>query len=119
MILCSLALATIGLHTVTIHDRPGYEFFTPGIYAMDTEGCVGGVLRNSEGRAGAYLGKNFDLGKSGFSVAAVVLTGYSRQRFVPGIIGSYKIGDARIMFWPANPSKGSAGGIHLAWEWKL
>ena len=44
----------IGVNLLSLHDRPGYESFTPGVYYRAPSGAGGGLLQNSIGRVSLH-----------------------------------------------------------------
>lgn len=112
------APAYVGVHTISVHRDKGYKTATPGIYFRTQEGWTAGVLRNSEGRAGAYAGRTFEYGR--LALTAGVITGYSggtSAMLVPSIrvarVGGY---DARLLFVPKAPGTRGSPALSLTVE---
>ena len=122
---CSDAQAdTLGVHTVSWHDRGGYNNANHGLmYRHGATGLTAGTYCNSESRSdrfrdaprcrlSTYAGMHWDWTlRPGLAVGATagVLTGYSRASVIPFAIPSVRIGDhVRVLYAPAADPKGAA-----------
>lgn len=114
---------TLGVHTVSWHDRSGYNNTNPGlVYRHGATGLTVGAYCNSESRSArfreaprcrlsTYAGMHWDWTmRPGLTVGATagVLTGYSRAGAVPFVIPSVRIGDhVRVIYAPVADPKGA------------
>ncbi len=118
---------TVGLHTVSWHDQPGYHSATPGLYAMAPNGATAGVLRNSQGRLGAYAGWTWQTTHTlpvRAAVTAGVVTGYSLGPVLPMVVPSVAVQITprtalRVVLLPAWHPKQGANAANLAMEISL
>jgi hypothetical protein len=110
----NLKPAVVGLHLHTWHDQKGYRSSTPGIYARWESGLTVGVLRNSFGRPGAYIGWTWG---DRAAVTAGGITGY-KQAIRPLVVPSIRVGWVRQTLLPKADPKG-ATGVHTSIEAKL
>lgn len=117
------AADTLGVHTVSWHDRDGYNNTNPGLmYRHGATGLTVGAYCNSESRSArfptaprcrlsTYAGMHWDWTlRPGLTVGATagVLTGYSRASAIPFVIPSVRIGDhVRVLYAPAADPKGA------------
>lgn len=129
------AAPTVGLHTLTWHDkdRPEggrYEWVTPGAYLRLGDAHGGptvGVLRNSLARWGAYAGWTWSTDEraplsAAFTAAGI--TGYPMAPVVPLLAPSLRlrVGDRaalRLITIPQWHPKQGASVASLALEWEL
>lgn len=66
----------LGLHLLSAHAHPGYDTVTPGLFVRSPGGITAGVLRNSVGRPGVYLGQTFETADGRFALTLGAITGY-------------------------------------------
>ena len=118
---------TLGLHTATWHDRPGYRAATPGLYWRLDNGATLGALSNSEGHFSAYAAWTWHTDEQrplSAAVSAGLITGYSLAPVVPLIAPSVavRLGEqatARLIVLPKWHAKQGATAAQLDFEWRL
>lgn len=123
---CASYAATVGVHTASWHDRPGFRTLTPGAYLRTDAGLTAGALRNSEGRASAYAGWTWGTDEArrlSAAATAGVITGYSLAPAVPFVIPSAAVRiteqlTARALLIPRIAPKG-ANAVSITLEWRI
>lgn len=108
----------LGLHLISLHPDPDMTPVTPGVYVSTQAGPVRpvlGVLRNSEGRVGAYAGATVALGP--LDLTAGVITGYQRRRVLPLLTPSLRLPAGPVSIRAALiPNPWGPWALHLAAE---
>jgi hypothetical protein len=106
---------TVGVNLLSLHERGGYNSFTPGVYVLADRPIIGlntaGILRNSLGRASVQLGRTWSspaftvLGVPfhDVSLSAGGITGYPGATVQPFAIPSFRISGLRTMLIPRKP----------------
>lgn len=118
---------TIGMHTLSWHDQPGYHSSTPGLYVRTNTGLTVGAMQNSEGHAGAYAGYTASTDEQRRLSAAItvgLITGYTLAPVLPMAVPSIalKLSDqaaVRVLVLPRFHPKQGANALSLTLEWRL
>jgi len=119
--------ATIGLHTVSWHDQPGYHSRTPGLYLRTASGITMGALQNSEGHASAYAGYTASTSEARPISAAItvgLIHGYELAPVLPMAVPSIALrltpqAAVRLLVLPRFHPKQGATALSLTLEWIL
>lgn len=117
---------TIGLHTASWHDRPGYHGSTPGLYLRAANGMTAGALQNSEGHLSCYAGWTATTDEQRPISAAVtvgVITGYELGPVLPIAVPSVALRvssglSVRLLALPRYHPKQGANALSLTVEWR-
>jgi hypothetical protein len=111
---------TVGVHALSFHDKAGYNTFTPGIYCKTASGWTAGMLRNSEGRFGAYAGKTFETQSKAFAVTLGGITGYE-SAVTPLVVPSLLVPNTgvRLSWLSKVPKTKGASALHISYEMKF
>jgi hypothetical protein len=113
---------TFGVHTFSLHERPGMNNTNPGVYVRFDNGATVGTYFNSHRKQSTYAGWSFETDELHSLSAAVtvgVVTGYSQKvsaLLVPSIALHTSLGTARIGIVPRPPVRGGCGAVHLMLE---
>jgi len=118
------AAIAIGINVASIHSRPGYRDFNPGVYVMSSEGYAGGIYNNSHGKASVWAGRQFSTQgmrvgsvKASAALLAGVITGYGKPSVLlsPSVAAEYRGLTYRLSYAPRHPSKPNASdALHLS-----
>lgn len=116
--LLELTLAAAGLHGPSFHVKPGYETATFGAYVEARNGLTAGVVRNSEGDLGGYIGvtQHIEHGPWQYSVTTGVIFGYKRTPVSPLVVGSVKHREYPYRVAVLPPPPGGSAALHLIYE---
>lgn len=113
---------TFGIHTFSLHERPGMNNTNPGVYVRFDNGLTVGTYFNSHRKQSTYAGWSFETGKWHGLTAAVTagaVTGYAQKvsvLLVPSIALHSDAGTARLGIVPRPPVRGGCGAVHLMFE---
>lgn len=111
----------LGLHLLSLHPQPGMTPVTPGLYVSAQAGPVRpvlGVLRNSEGRLGAYAGATASLGPIDLTAGAI--TGYRRRAVLPLLSPSMRFDAGPVSIRTSLiPNPWGPWALHLSLERQL
>ena len=111
---------TVGVNLIALHERGGYQWFTPGVYVLTDAPVAGlntlGVFRNSLGRTSVQPGRTWRsepfsvLGVPVHDLALTVggVTGYPHAKISPLVIPSIRIGKVRAMWLERKPDEPNA-----------
>ncbi len=114
---------SVGVHTVSVHEKPGFNNTNPGLYVRHDNGLTLGFYNNSYSRQSVYVGYTIETAPwHNFSAAMTVggVTGYPAAKVmvlaVPSI--AYHFGDSavRLGIVPRPPRAGAAAALHLMFE---
>lgn len=119
--------ATVGVHTFSLHDAPGYRTTTPGLYLRTDAGFTAGAMKNSHGRTSIYAAWSISTDESRPISAALTLgaiTGYAIAPVVPMAVPSIaaRVGQhtlVRLVAQPRYHPQQGANVLHLTLEWRL
>jgi len=114
----------IGINIASIHSKPGYQNFNPGIYAMTERGYAAGIYYNSHRKASVWAGRQFSTAavsagpvKLSAAVLAGAVTGYGKPSPLvsPSVAMEYQGVTYRVSWAPKHPSKPDASdALHLS-----
>lgn len=120
----------IGTHLYTLHDNPGFQNNTPGIYARFDNGTTLGLVRNSEDGDSAYLAwtpetNTLTIGPAKVSAAISLggMVGYKSCTVCPLVVPSvahhitdnWRVRISRLFKY----NEQGSGGWHLSTEYKF
>lgn len=111
----------LGFHIASIHSKPGFCDFNPGIYYRWTKGGQIGAYRNSQCRASLYAGWFIETEgavRAGIGVGGV--SGYRGKGVLPALMPSVAVSiterqSLRFVYFPKRDPK-SAAVFHMAIE---
>lgn len=120
---CSAYASEIGVNLLSIHDEPGYRTVTPGVYFVSDDGWTAGLLQNSEGRSGSYVGKTFKDSDGLFALTVGGITGY-KAKVTPLVVPSVRLYSAdsfevRTTLLPKVPKTDGCNAIHISVEFRI
>jgi len=115
---------TIGLHTFTWHDKPGFCNVNPGGYYKSNSDLTLGAYRNSECKFSTYAGMTWETtGSVRFGITVGAVSGYRLKPILPLVIPSVSVslGGGYSMRVLAAPKiiPSSATAVHFTIERKL
>jgi hypothetical protein len=110
-----------GVHLVSIHERAGFETFTPGLYLRSVSGLTVGLLSNSYGLPSAYAAQTWETADQRFALSLGVITGYPSAPVSPLLVPSWRVGAwqglaLRVSYIPKPPRDGASSALHISIE---
>ncbi len=106
----------LGVTLLTPHVDHGFQYKTPGVYAVIDDSLVVGTVRNSLHRQSVYVAGKID-GPFGSDLVVGAITGYPQAPVCPLVAIGKTVGPVRAQFIP--PTGRNAAALVLSVEWRL
>ncbi|NOW46603.1 hypothetical protein FHW96_002763 [Novosphingobium sp. SG751A] len=114
-----LNLAAIGLHLLSIHEKPGYNDQNYGLYAQSECGFVVGGYYNSYRRPSFQIGWRAETDHLPLFFEIGGVTGYPNHLIEPYAMAGVKLGPLRVGFVPHVTGVNKTSVVHAMVQFKL
>lgn len=114
-----LNVVAIGLHLLSVHDKPGYNDQNFGVYAQSECGFVVGGYYNSYSRPSVQLGWRAQDDRVPLFLEVGGVTGYPGHAIQPYAMAGVKLGPLRVGFVPHVRGINRTDMVHAMVQFKL